>query len=95
MRSQPRGPFREIYISSFKGPMRDTIMKLKTLKRILKTYLSNHCEMWTLGFSFEKHVSSEIYIHPFIKTVVIRTDHTMAKGKVMIYKTLHRKLKIE
>jgi hypothetical protein len=32
--------------------------------------------------------------------VVIRTDHTMAKGKrtigqVMIYKTLHRKLKIE
>ena len=45
MRSQPRGPFREIYISSFKGPMRDTIMKLKTLKRILKTYLSNHCEM--------------------------------------------------
>ena len=79
------------------GPMRDTIMKLKTLKRILKTYLSNHCEMCkgTLGFSFEKHVSSEIYIHPFIKTVVIRTDHTMAKGKVMIYKTLHRKLKIE
>ena len=77
--------------------MRDTIMKLKTLKRILKTYPSNHCEMCkgTLGFSFEKHVSSEIYIHPFIKTVVIRTDHTMAKGKVMIYKTLHRKLKIE
>ena len=97
MRSQPRGPFREIYISSFKGPMRDTIMKLKTLKRILKTYFSNHCEMCkgTLGFSFEKHVSSEIYLHPFIKTVVIRTDHTMAKGKVMIYKTLHRKLKNE
>jgi hypothetical protein len=71
--------------------MRDTIMKLKTLKSILKTYLSNHCEMCkgTLGFS------SEIYIHPFIKTVVIRTDHTMAKGKVMIYKKLHRKLKIE
>ena len=65
-------------------------MKLKTLKSILKTYFSNHCEMCkgTLGFS------SEIYIHPFIKTVVIRTDHTMAKGKVMIYKKLHRKLKL-
>ena len=56
--------------------MRDTIMKLKTLKGILKTYPSNHCEMYkgTLGFSFEKHVSSEIYIYPFMKTVVIRTD---------------------
>jgi hypothetical protein len=58
------------------------------------------CAKGTLGFSSEKHVSSEIYIHPSIKTVIIRTDHTMAKGKrtkgqVMIYKTLHRKLKIE
>ena len=71
--------------------MRDTIMKSKTLKSILKTYLSNHCEMCKGTFGF----SSEIYIHPFKTTVVIRTDHTMAKGKVMIYKKLHRKLKIE